>query len=279
MKFMRPLNAAKPERECMETKLLETMFERMGARVKIREAFGRRHPAGIDIRSDKRGEYFDIGVEPNDRVEYEVVDIRPAMRHLLLMARRDNGKEKFLCGHDERHWFVCAVPGDSVTNVVKAMEALQPAEVRGAVSEKVKRTKNRLRRRNEAFVRQGEWFFIPVPELVVNPKLVLRNEPISRGNGSKPHMCQFLYRTGGELVFVSASYPRGLTAAEYASLLNSKPSARNWPWTRMQRNASAFVCGRVWHPDHKTIVLEGWHRVLMNTENLAPGARNVVFLD
>jgi hypothetical protein len=263
----------------METQLLEIMFGRIGARVKIREAVSRRHQAGIDIRSDNCGEYFDIGVEAGDGVEYEVVDIRPRLRHLLLMARRDNGKEKFLCGHDERHWFVCAVPGNSVTNVVNAMEALQPVEVRAAVNRKVKRGKNRLRRRNEAFVRQGEWFFIPAPELVVNPKLVLRNEPISRGRGGKPHMCQFLYRTGGEQVYVCRHRPRGLTAGEYASLLDSNPDARNWNWTRMQRNALAYVCGRVWHPDHKTVVLDGWHRVLMNTENLASGARAVVFLD
>ncbi len=129
------------------------------------------------------------------------VEGRPRLRHLLLMARRDNGKQKFLCGHDERHWFVCAVPGNSVTNIVNAMEALQPTEVRAAVNQKVKRTKNRLRRRNEAFVRQGEWFFVPAPELVVNPKLVLRNEPISRRYG-KPHMCQLLYRCGA-ILFMS----------------------------------------------------------------------------
>jgi len=29
--------------------------------------------------------------------------------------------------------------------------------------------------------------------------------------------------------------------------------------------------------DHKTVMLDGWHRVLMNTENQAPGARAVVF--
>ncbi len=63
----------------MESQLLETMFERMGARVKIRETVSRRHPAGIDIRSDKRGEYFDIGVEATDQVEYEVIDIRPRL--------------------------------------------------------------------------------------------------------------------------------------------------------------------------------------------------------
>ena len=130
----------------METQLLETMFGRMGARVKIRETAGRPHTAGIDIRSDRQGEYFDIGVEAADLVEYDVIDIRPRQKHLLLMARRDNGKQKFLCGHDERHWFVCAVPGTSVSNVISAMEALQPLEVRAAVGRKVKRTKDRLRR-------------------------------------------------------------------------------------------------------------------------------------
>ena len=258
---------------------LEIMFERMGARVKVRETVNRRHPVGIDIRSDKQGEYFDIGVETSDQVEYEVVDIRPDMRHLLLMVRRDNGKQKFLCGHDERHWFVCAVPGKSVKNVVNAMEALQPAVVRSAVHRKVKRPKNRLRRRNEAFIRQGEWFFIPAPELVVNPKLVLKNEPISRGGGSKAHMCQFLFRTGGELVYVCNRHPQGLTAREHAALIESDPKARHLGWHRRQRDAMAYVRGRVWHSDHKTVVLDGWHRVLMNTENLAPGARAVVFLD
>jgi hypothetical protein len=151
--------------------------------------------------------------------------------------------------------------------------------VRAAVVRRVRRIKNRLRRRNEAFVRQGEWFFVPTPRLSVNPRLVLRNEPISRGGGSKAHMCQFLWRSGGELVYVCSHHPRGLTEAERASLLNSRPSARKWNWTQMRRDASVYVCGRIWHPDHKTVVLDGWHRVLMNTENLAPGARNVVFLD
>ena len=269
----------KPERECMESKLLETMFGRMGARVAIRDTINERDRAGINIRSDKHGEYFDIRVRPNEEVEYEVIDIQPRLKHLLLMARREHSKNKFLCGHDERHWFVCAVPGEAVTNVIRAMEALQPEEVRTAVRRRVKRIKNRLRRRNEAFVRQGEWFFIPAPELVVNPKLVLKNEPLRRGNGGKSHMCQYLYRTGGENVLVSRRYPEGLTPKEYASVIATDPNANHWGWTSMVRNPRAYVRGRVWHPDHKTIVLDGWHRVLMNTEGLAPGASRVVFLD
>ena len=257
---------------------LETMFERMGARVRVRDTFSGNR-GGIDIRSDRHGEYFDIGVGATERVEYEVIDIQPRLRHLLLMARRERGKQKFLCGHDERHWFVCAVPGASVSNVFSAMEALQPSEVRAAVGRKVRRAKNRLRRRNEAFVRQGEWFFVPAPELSVNPKLVLRDEPISRGRGGKPHMCQFLYRTGGDLVYVCRRRPLGVPVGEYILLLDSNPDAKHWNWSRMMRNPEAYARGRVWHPDHKTVVLDGWHRVLMNTENQVPGARAVFFLD
>ncbi|MGA7496337.1 MAG: hypothetical protein WBX00_06360 [Isosphaeraceae bacterium] len=47
----------------------------------------------------------------------------------------------------------------------------------------------------------------------------------------------------------------------------------------MLRNAGVYVRGRVRHADHKTIVLHGWHRVLMNTEGEAQARRNVAFLD
>jgi hypothetical protein len=208
-----------------------------------------------------------------------VIDIRPEQRHLLLMARRDNGKQKFLCGHDERHWFVCAVPGASVSNVVNAMESLQPVEVRRDVQRKVKRVKNRLRRRNEAFVRQGEWFFVPDPAVNVNQKLVMKNEPLSRGAGSKPHMCQFLFRSGGEVVLVCSKYPRGVSEIRYRQLLLTDPAAKSRSWRRMMRDPTVHVRGRIWHPDHKTVMLNGWHRVLMNTERNAPWARAVAFLD
>ena len=265
----------------MDIGLLQKKFVDIGARLKIGEAppsrWGRSF-AGINIRTDGRGEYFDILVESGDAVEYDVVNVRRELRHLLLMARRASSKEKFLCGHDERHWFVCAVPGNGVTNVRAALEALQPWQVKLAVAEKVRRAKNRLRRHNEAFTRQGEWFFIPAPNLAVNEKLVQKNEPISRGRG-KPHMCQFLYRTGGEAVMVCRHHPEGVTLGEYRKILTARPSASKWDWRQMRREAVVYVRGRVWHGDHKTIVLDDWHRVFMNTENLAPGNTNVIFLD
>jgi len=272
------INTRSTERKNMDTNAIETMFGRIGARVRVSDA---PHPrlAGIDIQTDRYGEFFDIKVGPEEQVGYEVIDLRPDTRHLLLMARRPNAKHKFLCGHDERHWFVCAIPGGSVSSVKAAIEALQPPEVRSAVRRRVKRVKDRLRRRNAAFVRQGEWFFVPMPELTVKETLILKNEPISRGNGSKSHVCQFAYRSGGEAVYVSTRYPLGLTRDAYSRLLKRNPSARSWAWRVMRRNAAVYIRGRVWHPDHKTIVLNEWHRVMMNTEGQALGARTVVFLD
>ena len=265
----------------MDIGLLQKRFGDIGARLKVGEALRRwgRTDAGINIRTDGRGEYFDIRVEAGDAVEYDVVNVRPEMRHLLLMTRRPASKEKFLCGHDERHWFVCAVPGRGVTDVHAALEALQPWEVRLAVARRVRRAKDRLRRHNEAFTRQGEWFFIPVPNLAVDEKLVQRNEPISRGRGSKPHMCQFLYRAGGEAVMVCTHRPLGVTFDQYRKLLKARPKASKWDWREMRRDAVVYVRGRVWHGDHKTVVLDDWHRVLMNTEGSAPGSERVVFLD
>ena len=161
---------------------------------------------------------------------------------------------------------------------VDAMEALQPRLLKPLITRRVKRVKDRLRRKNKAFVRQGEWFFVP-QTVIVDPTRVLRNEALSRGGGSKSHMCQLLYRTGGEIVWVCSQHPTGVTEPRYRSILLTVAGAKKWDWRQMAREPSVYVRGRVWHPDHKTIVLDGWHRVFMNTEREAPWAREVVFLD
>ena len=128
-------------------------------------------------------------------------------------------------------------------------------------------------------MRQGEWFFLPEPRLQVEEGLVLRNEPLSRGAGSKPHNAEFCYRYGGETVYVCEQEPQGLPEAAYRRLLERRPAARSWAWRVMRRNPQVFVKGRISHADHKTIVLPGWHRVLMNTENQAAAMSHVAFLD
>ncbi len=56
-------------------------------------------------------------------------------------------------------------------------------------------------------------------------------------------------------------------------------SQRRSDWLRMVRNPELYAKGSVRHQDHNTIVLHGWHRVLMNTEQATRAMQHVAFLD
>ncbi len=272
----------------MNTHLIDRQFTKIGARVKVRAQSRRvRTELSIDIGRDVEGEFFDLALAKSDAVDVKVLDIQPRIRHLLLMSEQSDGKHKFLCGHDERHWFVAAVPERApVSNVKTAFEALKPAAVRQREDRLKVKSRKRNRRRNEAFIRQGEWFFVPVQSSFVpvqswrriNERLIFRNEPIARGGG-KPHMCEELVRLGGELVYVSPQHPQGLTEMQRRRLISRNHKLRNLQWVAQRRNPLVFVRGKVRHPDHKTIVLDGWHQVLMNTETQSVAMRNVAFID
>lgn len=241
------------------TELLCRHFSRMGARLKIQGP----HPfqggvVRIDVGRDRGGEFFDVRCR--DGVEPEVLDVQPARRHLVLMVRDGKNKNKFLLGHDERHWFAAAVPGDSVRDVRTAIESLRPNEVEGRQA-----------------IRQGEWFFVPVPG--IHEDVIHRNEPLSRGAGSKPHMCEELMRRAGVTVMVCPAYPTGIAEPEYNRLIVSDPEAKRMNWRRMVRDAEVFARGVVRHRDHKTIHLDGWHRVYMNRERFARNSLQIAFLD
>jgi hypothetical protein len=245
----------------MDRQLLEARFARMGARLKVEERASRGRNGNsvnlvVDVQRDRKGEFFEIRLRPAVDVRIEVVDVQPAQRHLLLLAEEGSQKLKFVCGHDERQWFVAAVPEQNgVASVQTALEALKPAEVEQALSRQKVKTEDRRRRKTSAYIRQGEWFFMPAPDAPVEEAFVFRNEPLSRGNGSKPHMVEFCYRYGGETVYVCDRYPRGLVEASYKRLLESRPAAKSWAWQVMKRNPQVYVKGRISHPDHKTIVL------------------------
>ncbi len=268
----------------MDTKLLDMKFARIGARLKVAGRPARRgRTAGVvslDVRADRKGEFFEVVQPPGAGAEVAVLDVRPADRHLLLLVRDGKDKSKFLCGHDERHWFVAAIPESApVGTVEQAKEALKPAEVQAAQARKGLRAEARRRRKNAAYRRQGEWFFLPVADMAVDAKSVLRDEPLARGNGGKPHWAEFCYRTGGEAVHVCARYPNGVTTGQYRDILKANAKAASWDWRMMLRNAGVFVRGRIRHPDHATITLHGWHRVVMNTEGQSRAMKNVAFLD
>jgi hypothetical protein len=258
----------------MGTEVLERRFAAIGARVKVIRR-GRDDAARIDVGSDRRGEFFELRLAGGAGISLDVVEADRDDRSLLLLVRDGGEKSKFLCGFDERHWFVAAIPETArgVTGVASAKDALQPQAVREAVARV--RPRDRFRRRNTAYVRQGEWFFLPEWTLKVDERDVLRDEPLSRGRG-KDHLLEFAFRRGGETVFVNAEHPGGISSAEFELL---SPSQQRSGWRQMVRDPELYAKGSVRHPDHNTIVLHGWHRVLMNTEQGARAMRHVAFLD
>jgi hypothetical protein len=269
----------------MDIDNLITKFARIGARLKIADRPPRRlgtasRAISLDIGEDRNGEFFEVMRQRETDPEVAVLDVQRADRHLLLLVREGSEKQKFLCGHDERHWFVAAVPESAPVGTVRqAKEALKPDEVQIAQDVQKIRANARNRRKNAAYRRQGEWFFVPVPGFRVKERLVLKNEALRRGNGGKPHWVEFCYRTGGETVYVCPRHPNGVSVKEYQRILAAKPRANAWGWLPMSRNAGVYVRGKVRHADHTTIGLRGWHRVLMNTEGESKAMRNIAFLD
>lgn len=259
--------------------MLENQFEAIGASIEVEEATRMtgswRNPELVpqpDVVSVnvvdgtfkiRRGAPWDL----------QVLNVDAADRHLVLLAKNGRDKRRFLCGHDERDYFVAAIPERTpVTTVRDAKQALMPDSVR----ERPLKRKERGKRKTSAYVRQGEWFFVPVPDFDPGDMPIHTNEPIAR-TGGKPHMVEELVRFGGELVYVSREYPNGLTQRQYDLLPDQV--RRGGRWSRMERDATAYARGTVRHSDHATIRLDGWHLIEMNTENRALAMRSVAFLD
>src|SRR5258708_13304969 len=189
----------------MTTEVLRRHYSRVGARLKVGGPGGRQgEKVRIDVGRDRDGEFFDVRCQ--DGLMPEILDVQPAARHLVLMVRDGSAKNKFLLGHDERHWFAAAVPGDNVRDVRIAIDSLRPTEVEGLNA-----------------IRQGEWFFVPAPGVEVLASVIHRNERLSRGGGSKPHICEELMRRSGVAVMVSSAYPTGIKPDWHAKLMSTVP--------------------------------------------------------
>src|SRR4030095_3031359 len=150
----------------MNANHLESKFAAMGARFKVSLAPAQRasNDYAVDIQRDRHGEFFELRVPERlrDSLDVNVLQTNKRERHLLLFVRPPEGKAaRFLCGHDEREWFVAAVPGGA-SSVVQAKEALKPRALRARQNELKVPARLRNRRKNAAFRRQGEWFFVPV---------------------------------------------------------------------------------------------------------------------
>jgi hypothetical protein len=263
---------------------LTSSFNSMGAKVRIHQSDAPSKRSGlwredapivIDIHDNGAGEYFKLTHRPD--VAVDVRDVQVSDGHLLLTARFPAAgairRADFLCGRDEKHWFVAAIPENArAHDVQSAKDALKPQAVWDALRAHNVPAEHRDRRRTAAFIRQGEWFFIPRPAMKVARVAILHDEPIRRGAG-KPHLCQFLTRHRGTTVYVRHDHPDGITEAEFRELDDP------YRWQVMVRDAKVFVKGNIRHPDHKTIWLSQWHEVVMNTEAQAEAMKHVAFLD
>ena len=279
----------------MNTYILQQQFAQIGARLEVKTAppddqrfisLGRRSPAPpnylLDITRLQGDEQFSLTLRPgaNKELEFLAVDVRPEQRQLLLLMKptvSGRDKEKFLCGHDERHWFVAPIPRPQrIANVSQAIEALKPTEAIRSQWRQQVRDKDWNKRHNAGFLRQGEWFFVPLPNFTPPSNIyIMTNEPIQR-TGSKAHHVQFLYRVGGTKVYVSRKYPQGISEAQYKKVIANDPAAEKMRWNMMQRDPQVYAKGKVSHPDHATITLPFWHQVWMSGENRSA---NIVFLD
>jgi hypothetical protein len=258
---------------------LHKSFGKIGARLRISSATGL-EPGRIrlNVLTDDEGEFFDLGVSPEPPPEITVINIEPKTQHLLLLVRNaEGGKTKLLVGKDESHFFVAGLPRLAPVGTVRqAFEYLRPDEVR--VRQVGLSEKARNRRKNPAFRRQGEWFLIPAPDFEPNPLAIRRHEPISRGRGSKPHVAEYAYRVAGTPVYVCNRYPWGLTQEEYEQLVQNEKGSKALGWRVMVRDAAVFITGRLTHPDHRPLFLDGWYRLLPNTE-VSSMMRQIGFLD
>jgi hypothetical protein len=88
---------------------------------------------------------------------------------------------------------------------------------------------------------------------------------------------QFVYRTGGTGVWINDGRLPGISEARYERLTPKQRTKGRW--VRFVRDPEVYAKGTVRHPDHATIELPSWHRVLMNTEQGARAMRHVAFLD
>jgi hypothetical protein len=211
----------------MFAKSLQQNFLAIGADVRVAADADRFE---IDVKAEGRQELFDLRLPRDGSITAKVLDLNRKRRHLLLDVthRASDRYQRYLCGHDEFHWFAAALPQrPDATTVFAAMESLKPQVVLSEQDEKRVKRSRRKHRRTKAYVRQGEWFFLPRPMLRVDMALVQHNGVLVRGTG-KPHRVECLYR------------PQG--------------------------GAVTYVRGKVSHPDHTTIDLEVWHEVQQNAE-------------
>lgn len=256
-------------------------FSEMGSRLTIRKGTNlvSSRVIAINVVADKLGEHFTMTIHPSvdeTKIDIQVLDMDKKLRQMLLLIvhyyhptnrleleeiRNPTRKvtERLLLGHDEMHWFVSGV---TMSKTIKeAFENLRPRAVTLSMHKSGVRDKDWRRRKTKGFIRQGEWFFVPVNYQEDKNTIILKNEPIQRP-GSTAHIVEEAIRIGGRgTVYVIGS--EVITEHQFKSLSLAERSM----YHGRVIGARLFARGKVTHRDHHTIFLKGWHEVYLSRES------------
>jgi hypothetical protein len=274
-------------------------FEGIGSRITFRKGTKyERNAITINVARDKKDEHFVLTIHPkltDEDIEITVLDVDTNLKQMLLLIRNPeltdeatrrvgsrfssgilevNRKKmvvnRLLVGHDEMHWFVAGVT--SSTTIKQAFSVLRPETVTRVMHQKGVKDKLWKKRKNKGFIRQGEWFFVPVDFTPDKFTIIHKNEPINR-RGGKAHMVAEIVRTGGETVYADRN-GAVLTVEGYQMLDASKKIG----YQQRVRGARVLARGKVRHPDHHVIELKGWHEVHLSSEHTMASGINA-FID
>jgi hypothetical protein len=220
--------------------------------------FARVEIVQIDIARVHGAEWFRVfpGAPSN---EIDVADADASIRQLVMTVtegRRsfearvgDDVVERFtrgvpqhyLCGKDESHLFIAHLPrrAGSVKQAHALLAPVVPADYSTRSS-----------------IRQGEWFFLPAIETDLTE--LARIEVLGYGLRTNAGIAETArWRRPGR--------PHVASAIRVLKGTSTDPGRR------------VFVRGEVRHPDHRTLLLRDWHRVLPNGE--LPNARGIRWVD
>lgn len=269
----------------MERKWVEKQFEDMGSRVTIRKGTApirinrglgsnRGTLMRLNVAKDKKGEHFTFTIDPEvdeKNIIFQVLDRDDKLRQMLLMLKYEDSVEKLLVGHDESHWFVAGVSGSK--SIKEAFANLRPAAANLSIQKSGVKDKDWRKRRNKGFVRQGEWFFVPVHFTESKSTIIHKNEPIRRPSGGTAHIVEEVVRSGGETVYV---YGNEILNPEEFSKVKSD---RKYLYSQRKLGSRVLGRGKVKHPDHHTIELKTWHEVHLSNETVGGIMSANAFLD
>lgn len=188
----------------------------------------------VVLRVDEPERSFEVRLGRGE-VAPEGVDVLRVERGAAVVSRSTTGQVRhFLCGMDESHLFIALLPSLAAT-VRDAHRALRPSLLDSLEASAPSRA-----------IRQGEWFFVP-----------LREDEEQRVDVLARRTYRVHHRKG---IAETAGIRRvGRPHVAEDVVVVRDPSAQE---------DRVYVRGAVVHPDHKTIVLRGWHRTVPNTEEI-----------